>query len=1003
MLVVDDAQAVRIYSAMVQPSGDAIARENDSRLVDELERAAFAQEQEQFFRSVATGQYYEKHQAKFLLGRPVDQYLLDNLGAARDKLCDKKREGHLSPDTAHTFLGRTLFTCYLLARGIIGPKHLRAARAPVANTLRRVLENVPSNSAGITVLYRLFRQLQGDFNGSLFGAELPGEEAEIRAWHIGVLKEFLAGSDVKSGQPALPQFDFYDFRFIPIELISGIYEHFLAGAHGEDQEEEDEGADDAGRSGRREAGAYYTPPRLAELVVDVAVGEWPTLLGKRFLDPACGSGIFLVILFHRMAEEWRRLNPQAGNIDRALQLREFLTTNFCGVDLDRTACMVACFSLYLAFMDQLEPRDIDGLNQALARRNAGKVLPPLMGAKGKTSGSAAAVIRCADFFGRDSAPHHEFHLVIGNPPWKGRNQSEMGTMDEWLLSGKVPIKNPFLKEWLTAADKAPARDERKARFFPQDQSAVGFMWKAPLHARDDGQICLLLPSRVLMSNATDAFQAAWFTRFHVLSVWQLADYRRILFNGAVCPAVIVHHDTRQPAVAKPAIRYLTPKVDRLDPRVGTLPVLPEDRKVVSVAELIREAGRERSFAVWKKHFWGTPRDRRLIDRLLAMPPLSDIAGEVREKKKWNKGQGFQPKNRNTKKPEPIFWKAKDLFLDANNDRPDLVLLADDCVPIDGRFKQGLHRAREPEIFEPPMVLVNQGCTRFVYSDFRVLFQHSLQSISAPKKTDEDLVLFLCAVLNSPLATYFYFHTSANWAIERDKVHLNELLLLPFPLPDATDDPRAAWAVVRRSAEILKTLRQQLASFAFDQEREELCADAKLALTKLVYEYYDVAPWEQVLIQDTVGVLKRSIIPSASRLPTLPTLKETADVERPDYAEFLRRTINDWAHRQPWKLSAEGRIDQKGGLCLLTLTRGQGRNAYQESKADARFEKALDRLAKAAGKEQGRVTYLRGFYLIDGDAIHILKPLAYRHWTKTAALNDADAIWGALLRAAERHP
>jgi hypothetical protein len=300
MLVVEDRQGVRIYSAMVQPSDNGIALENDSRLVEQLERAAFAQEQAQFFRSVATGQYYQEHQAKFLSGRPVDEYLLDNLSAARDKLCDKKRGGHLSPDTAHAFLGRALFTCYLVARGIIGPKHLKAAGAPVAKTLRRVLEGVPNNSASITVLYRLFRQLQEDFNGSLFGTELPGEEAGIRAWHIGVLKEFLAGSDVKSGQAALPQLDFYDFRFIPIELISGIYEHFLAGDQRQDDEEEDEEANDAGRSRRREAGAYYTPPRLAELLVDVAVGEWPTLLGKRFLDPACGSGIFLVILFQAL-------------------------------------------------------------------------------------------------------------------------------------------------------------------------------------------------------------------------------------------------------------------------------------------------------------------------------------------------------------------------------------------------------------------------------------------------------------------------------------------------------------------------------------------------------------------------------------------------------------------------------------------------------------------------------------------------------------------------------
>jgi hypothetical protein len=1009
MLVVEDRHLVRVYSAMVQPKDDAIVPDGDSRLVEQLERAAFVQEQVQFFRSIATGQYYQiqANQLKFLSGRPVDEYLLDNLSAARDKLCDKTQDGHLAPETAHAFLGRTLFTCYLLEREIIGSHHLKAAGAPVAKTLHRVLEKAATNSAGITILYRLFRQLQEDFNGSLFGNELPGEEAKIRAWHIEVLKDFLCGSDVKAGQAILPQLDFYDFRFIPIELISGIYEHFLAGDNVDEEVEEKE-SENTIKSKRREAGAYYTPPRLAELVVDVAIGEWPTLLGKRFLDPACGSGIFLVILFHRMAEEWRRLNPKANNIERALKLRDFLMTNFCGLDLDETACMVACFSLYLAFMDQLEPRDIEGLKQALARRNAGKVLPPLMLDDQHNSCSAIPVIRRIDFFTDNSAPLGEFHLVIGNPPWKGRNQSQKKKLEEWLVSDKTPVKNSFLKEWLDTSEKLPTKDERKARFFPQDQSAIGFMWKAPLHACVDGQVCLLLPSRVTMSNDTDAFQAAWFARFNVLSVWQLADYRRILFNGAICPAVIVHHDVHAPTNVKPTIRYLTPKVDRLDPRIGTLPVLPEDEKKISVVELIRDAGRGRAFTTWKKHFWGTARDRRVIDRLLAMSPLSNIAGEVREKKRWNKGQGFQPRNKNTIKPDPVFWKTTDWFLDATNDRPDLVLLTDDCVRIRDRFKTGLHRAREPEIYQPPMVLVNQGCTRFVYSDFPVLFEHSLQSISAStsvakSNTDEELLLFLCAVFNSPLANYFYFHTSANLGIERDKVHLNELLLLPFPLPDDTDDPKESWTLVRKAADTLRTLRQELNKFAWDQERENLCSDAKLALTKLVYRYYDVATWEQDLMQETVDVFKRSIIPSSLRVLTLPTLKESSENQRRDYADYLQRTLNAWAHLHSWKLSVRGQLDRRGGLCLLTLTRDGLEAAYKESEADVRFEKLLERLAKAAEKQHNTISFLRGFYLIDinGGAIHILKPLAYRHWTKTAALNDADEFWGALLQAGDR--
>jgi hypothetical protein len=157
------------------------------------------------------------------------------------------------------------------------------------------------------------------------------------------------------------------------------------------------------------------------------------------------------------------------------------------------------------------------------------------------------------------------------------------------------------------------------------------------------------------------------------------------------------------------------------------------------------------------------------------------------------------------------------------------------------------------------------------------------------------------------------------------------------------------------------------------------------------------------MQETVDVFKRSIIPSSFRVLTLPTLKESSENQRRDYADYLQRTLNAWAHLHSWKLSVHGQLDRRGGLCLLTLTRDGLEAAYKESEADARFEKVLERLAKAAQKQQNTISFLRGFYLIDinGGAIHILKPLAYRHWTKTAALNDADEFWGALLQVGGR--
>ncbi len=1001
MLVVDDASEVRIYSALAKPASGSITAPDDERLVTTLTWAADALELQQFIRGVETGAFYRRHAPRFQPERSVDRYLLDNLCAARDELCDYSKGDGLDRDTAHHFLGRCLFTGYLLEREVIGSRQLRKVGAPAARNLRELLESMTGSQA-IDTLYALFRLLQDDFNGSLFGNQLPGEQKHIRVRHIEVLKRFFRGDDFKAGQPALTGFDLYDFSFIPIELISAIYEQFLA-APAPEADDDEEASDEQSKSQRRKAGAYYTPPRLAELVVDIATEKWPTLLKKRYLDPACGSGIFLVVLFQRMAGEWRRRNSTATNLKRACELRRILTESLCGVDRDPTACMIASFSLYLAFLDQFDPPDIWALKKELEAAGEGKVLPPLTLVAGDAAKPAKHAIHAKNFFAPETDALGKFDLVIGNPPWIGRNQPGDEAAEKWLFSEA----NPFLIEIKAQAQKQKKKPDLKAVFLPAQQSAIAFMWRAPLFAKADGIVCLLLPSRVLLSNQTDAFQAAWFARFQVECVWQLADYRRILFSGAKCPAVVIKNRIDRPADEGQMIEYITPKAERLDPRQAVIPVLPEDRKMVPLDSLALRAKEDRAFIVWKEFFWGTGRDRGFLDRLLKLPPLSKIAGKIKrdkagqvlERKRWVKGQGFQPPSKSMEIPKDPGWKPSDLFLDAGNKRPQLILLESDCKPI-GREIGELRRKPDDAIFAAPMVLVNQGFTRFVFSPFPVYFQDSLQSIAGPPE-DENLLLFLTAVLNSPLASYFFFHTSANLGVERDKVHFEELLQLPFPLPEETDDPDRSWAIVRKAAARLHQVKADIGpAFALDPKREQICADAKADLNELVYDYFEVSARERVLIEDTVEIYRKSITPSPARLNRIPTLTESKEPQRQEYAHYLRDALNGWAKRSAWRVSPKGQLAERAGLCLLTLTKVQRAEDYVEEKAAQEFEKVMKRLSRASAEQQGGITYLRGFALIEKECIHILKPLALRHWTKSAALNDADDLLGDLLFGGE---
>lgn len=71
----------------------------------------------------------------------------------------------------------------------------------------------------------------------------------------------------------------------------------------------------------------------------------------RVLDPACGSGHFLLYAFDVLERIWRRECPK---IDSGSIPRKILEHNLYGVDLDLRACQLATFNLYLKARDRAE-------------------------------------------------------------------------------------------------------------------------------------------------------------------------------------------------------------------------------------------------------------------------------------------------------------------------------------------------------------------------------------------------------------------------------------------------------------------------------------------------------------------------------------------------------------------------------------------------------------------------------------------------------------------------
>ncbi|MEO8910792.1 MAG: N-6 DNA methylase, partial [Gemmatimonadaceae bacterium] len=113
---------------------------------------------------------------------------------------------------------------------------------------------------------------------------------------------------------------------------------------------------------RKSTGAFYTPQSLVEEVVDQALicafGESENRLGQlaniRVLDPACGSGAFLVHTLEKLAF----LRRDAGETCSLAQIkRKVLTTSIFGVDLNPMAVWLCELRLWLAIV--IESADDD--------------------------------------------------------------------------------------------------------------------------------------------------------------------------------------------------------------------------------------------------------------------------------------------------------------------------------------------------------------------------------------------------------------------------------------------------------------------------------------------------------------------------------------------------------------------------------------------------------------------------------------------------------------------
>ena len=921
VLAVVRGHTIRIYSLANFPSNKKSEALDEDCLVQTLDRVRDVLDVRNLIHGIESGRYWKEKEEKFNFEKRVDGVLLDNLKEADSQLQKTK----LTPDASQALLMQTMFIAYLEDRKIITGDYIKEATNGAFSTFADILK-----SGKIAVFYALFRALNGHFNGDLFVRPCSFGESgpRLQRDHMEVLDRFRSGKEEMHGTGGQLRLWGYDFEYIPVELISAVYDRFL----------------DVQKQTSR--GQYHTPMYVATSVVsqlwdDPAFLTQRTKDNGRFLDPACGSGIFLVCMFKRLCEWWRQSKGSEGIPWRHLRR---LLDRLHGWDVDASAVRVAVFSLYVALMEEVDPPDIRKL------MNRGRLLPRLWGDK----------LRNTDFFRTNSS--YRYDIIMGNPPWRSGDDNAA----DWCGQNNRPA--------------------------PDKQAAWGFVWKSLEHLKKDGKIAFLLPAKGFLHNHSGTSIAArrnFLTVARINRIVNYADLRYQLFDNAIQPASLFIFGCGDGA-SRYVFDYWTPKAD---PNLRTRRVIgisADEKMQIDTASAIQDPH------IFKKRLWMTSPEHKLFRYLASFPTLRDRAIQFKHLRskhpgdQWIIGQGFIPVTEKrmkdpkySKRTSPVVGSLS--FLDADDFRvlsPDISVLQqpkDSVVHLRG-FERG---------FRGPRVLIPQGTAstrlRASYTEESFCFQDAIQAVVVGESERADAKL-LTAILNSTLTFWFAFHGTSSIGTERSKVHQEQLLDLPFPSPEDLPDRERALAASKNLVALVDVAAEKLSNPILAQD---VLPDSLSEIDQLVFEFFCLSEQEIMLVKDTIKYIAPAIQPRRSAFPMI--WQPTSEEDRREYARVLTFSVSDWMNPGRRINAALVACNNDVAIIRLRQVSPDKREGYVEE-ADNPVGDVLAGISKEIdGELPGNLQQMPDLRVYAGEDMYLVKPNRKRFWLRSSALVDAERI------------
>lgn len=427
----------------------------------------------------------------------VDKQLLSDLTRFRDSLnknilknnTSKNISGDELDEAVQRVIDRLIFIRTLEDKELEAPMLQSVVREDLNKRIYRKLNLV-------------FRKIDDIYNSKLFTPHLC-EDLDI---DDEVLAKIINGLFHSSDNSV-----HYDFSAIDADVLGNIYEQYL-GHILKKTYKRAKLAD--GKVHRKEQGIYYTPTYVVDYIVKNTVGELAKdkkfdLTKIKVLDPACGSGSFLMKAFDYLVTLDKKKNGEVEQTKLDLtgasasygRKVEILKNNIFGVDLDSKAVEIAQLNLLLKAAEK--KHRLPTLQENIKVGNSLIDDPEIAGTK---------AFKWEEQF-KNIISEGGFDIVIGNPPYVRPENVDKKEREYYLNSGKYD------------------------KFFGRFDIYILFIEKALKLLKEGGYFSFIIPHSFLNQNYSKILREWILKYFKIIGIVDLSQIR--VFEAAEVNTCII--------------------------------------------------------------------------------------------------------------------------------------------------------------------------------------------------------------------------------------------------------------------------------------------------------------------------------------------------------------------------------------------------------------------------------------------------------------------------------